>query len=64
MYWLHRVARRLGLDKLSSYLDEINTKSVPEMSPEIRRQLIENTYAQTINNVEGMFSRDLSTWRK
>ena len=63
MYWLHRVARRLGFDKLSSYLDEINTKSVPVMSPETRRQLLENTYAQTINNIEDMFSRDMSAWR-
>lgn len=64
MYWLHRVTRRLGLDKLSSYLDEINTKSLPEMSLKTRRQLLDNTYGQTIANIEDMFSRDLSAWRE
>jgi hypothetical protein len=57
---LYRIVR---IPALAERIDTINAIPPPQMDPSTRRQL-QQTYAQSIANLETMLDRDLSLWNR
>jgi hypothetical protein len=63
LYWAHRAARRIGLKRISSAIDEVNQRPLPTMKPETRTMLLNDVYRTHIDRLQDMFDLNLEGWR-
>lgn len=64
LYYVSKATRKLYLDSLATKLEDMNRATLPPMTKETRKWLIDNYYRDKNEALANLLDRDLSTWNK
>ncbi|MEZ4826790.1 MAG: sulfotransferase domain-containing protein [Bacteroidia bacterium] len=64
LYYLSKASRKVNLGSLATRLEDMNRATLPPMTKETRKWLIDNYYGNKNEMLGNLVGRDLSVWNK